>query len=87
MRVPKIGAPLEDMISHRLRPVTDPLKLLFGFQQWATAEMAEKELIALLSVNKNQRHPGGKNIARFTPGIPASFAGVVPRSLGKTFTW
>jgi hypothetical protein len=60
---------------------------MFSFEQRATAEVAEKELIALLCVNKNEWHAGGKDVAQVHAGDPRILRGVVPRSFGTTFTW
>jgi hypothetical protein len=64
LRVSKIRAPLDGMIPGGLRPVDHPLKLLRVFQQRATAKMAERELLACLSIHKDERHAGGEGIVQ-----------------------
>src|ERR1700736_2712931 len=63
------------MVPGRLRPVADPLKLLLVLQQRATALMAEEELVALLSVNENERHTRGEDIAQVHPWDPRILCG------------
>src|ERR1700680_2206627 len=63
------------MISGCLRPVADPLKLLLVLEQRATALMAETELVALLSVNENERHTRGEVIAKVHPWDPRILCG------------
>src|ERR1700730_17687414 len=63
------------MVPGSLRPVADPLKLLLVLEQRATALMAEKKLVALLSVNENERHTRGEDIARVHPWDPRILCG------------
>ena len=70
------------MVSRGLSPVADPLKLLFSFQQRATAEMPEKELVTLLSVNKNEWHAGGKGITQVHAGDSRILRGCCSQVVG-----
>src|SRR5258706_382005 len=73
LRVAKIRAPFEGMVAGSLRPVGDPLKLPLIFQQRTAAVMAEKELLAFLSIHKNERHAGGKGVAQVYTRDPRIF--------------
>ena len=93
VRAPHVDADLDVVVAEQLREVADQLQLLFVLIERAVAAVdaqARAELEVAGPVVSRSTNPAGrpevKVLSRFSPRIPASVAGVVPKSNGSTLT-